>query len=740
MKSTSGPLLELADLTTGADGQVASARYGDIYASRAGALGQARTVYLAGCGLLDTPARWAGCEQFTILETGFGLGVNFLATWAAWRADPQRCGRLDYVSLELHPVRAADLLRHAPPELQPLAAELAAKWPPPVRGLHRIVLDEGVACSPVSAGQSQAVGFALPALAREPSPQPSPGGRGGRSALLRTGSEGRKGHRLHSAAPSSPPPLAGGGREGEMPALGRPGGGGVHLLLAFGDAATLAPRLKLAADALYLDGFAPARNPAMWTPELLRSLARLSKPGARAASYTVAHAVQKALSEAGFEVELQPGFSGKRQRLQATFNPIWKRTRHTLPTPWPTTLPRQAVVIGAGLTGAACAHALAQSGWTVEVIETGAQSAGGGSAMPAGLAHLQPSADDNLLSRLTRAGMAELRRALPPDADSLAQFGPATLTPADAADARRMQHWRRSVRLPAEMAQWTEDGWQVDSAVLANQALCTAWLTSPRITLRCHTRAARLHHDGGAWHVLDAAGKTLARAPLVLLASALQTPQLLADSGLIPNADWLPLRPLRGQAQALPARLWPALQACKQPWMGSSYVLRLPRAAVRLLQEPGEEDWLLIGATFESEDQPLTPEQAWAHNRAGLSALASSPPPPEHTAALRHFVGVRAASADRLPYCGLLADMAPLLADPQRAAGKQLHELPRLSGLAVCAGLGSRGLTLAPLLAETLLAQIEGTPLPIETDLADAIDPARVALRRLRHSLRPSQP
>jgi tRNA 5-methylaminomethyl-2-thiouridine biosynthesis bifunctional protein len=48
--------------------------------------------------------------------------------------------------------------------------------------------------------------------------------------------------------------------------------------------------------------------------------------------------------------------------------------------------------------------------------------------------------------------------------------------------------------------------------------------------------------------------------------------------------------------------------------------------------------------------------------------------------------------------------------------------------------MGSRGLTLAPLLAETLLAQIEGTPLPLETDLADSIDPARMALRRLRHA------
>ncbi len=664
MKPTApGPLLAEADLSVDPLGHPASALYGDIYASRAGALGQARAVYLGGCGLLDSPARWAGCAQFTVLETGFGLGVNFLATWAAWRADPQRPARLHYVSLELHPVRPADLLHHTPPELQALAAELAAQWPLPVRGLHPIALD----------------------------------------------------------------------------------GGRVQLLLALGDATELAPKLRLAADALYLDGFAPARNPQMWAPALLRALARLLKPGAAAASYTVAHAVQNGLRDAGFSVTLQPGWGGKRQRLQARFEPLWKRTRHTLPAPWPATQPRHAVIVGAGLAGAACAHALAQRGWTVEVLDAAPRVASGGSAMPAGLAHLQPSADDNLLARLTRAGMAALRRALPPERDELAHFTPALLTPADALDAQRMRDWRDRVHLPPALAQHIEQGWLVDSAVLANAALCAAWLDSPHISLRCHTAAARLQHDGTAWTVFGPDKQPLARAPQIILANALQTPDLLAASGLLPGPDWLPLHPLRGQAQALPARFWPALQQLPQPWMGSGYVLRLPTAAARRLQAEAEAndtntktdtDWLLIGATFETEARPLTPEQAWTHNRASLAALTTEPPLPEHAAALRHFVGTRAASADRLPYCGSLPDLTPLLADPQRAAGKQLHELPRLPGLAVCAGLGSRGLTLAALLADTLAAALEGTPLPIETDLADALDPARVALRRLRHGVR----
>src|SRR4051812_32428877 len=59
--------------------------FDDVYHARGGALGQARHVFLAGNGL---PQRWAGRAHFVILETGFGLGHNFLATWAAWRDDP----------------------------------------------------------------------------------------------------------------------------------------------------------------------------------------------------------------------------------------------------------------------------------------------------------------------------------------------------------------------------------------------------------------------------------------------------------------------------------------------------------------------------------------------------------------------------------------------------------------------------------------------------------------------------
>ena len=67
-----------------------SAAYGDVYHSAGGGPAQARHVFLAGNGL---PERWAHRERFVILETGFGMGLNFLITWRAWKDDPARCRR-----------------------------------------------------------------------------------------------------------------------------------------------------------------------------------------------------------------------------------------------------------------------------------------------------------------------------------------------------------------------------------------------------------------------------------------------------------------------------------------------------------------------------------------------------------------------------------------------------------------------------------------------------------------------
>jgi tRNA 5-methylaminomethyl-2-thiouridine biosynthesis bifunctional protein len=84
-----------------------------------------------------------GAPRWAVLETGFGLGLNFLATWQAWRSDPRRPACLFYSAVEAWVCKAGDLVRSAAPfaELAPLAAELAAQWHGLLPGVHRLSLD-----------------------------------------------------------------------------------------------------------------------------------------------------------------------------------------------------------------------------------------------------------------------------------------------------------------------------------------------------------------------------------------------------------------------------------------------------------------------------------------------------------------------------------------------------------------------------------------------------------------------
>ncbi|HCK83580.1 MAG TPA: FAD-dependent cmnm(5)s(2)U34 oxidoreductase, partial [Hyphomonadaceae bacterium] len=94
---------------------------------------------------------------------------------------------------------------------------------------------------------------------------------------------------------------------------------GFALTVHVGDAAEILAGLDARFDAWFLDGFAPSRNPAMWSESVFAQVARLSKPGARLATYSVAGAVRRGLETVGFEVEKKPGFGAKRERLEARF-------------------------------------------------------------------------------------------------------------------------------------------------------------------------------------------------------------------------------------------------------------------------------------------------------------------------------------------------------------------------------------------------------------------------------------
>jgi tRNA 5-methylaminomethyl-2-thiouridine biosynthesis bifunctional protein len=124
------------------DGTLYSSRFDDVYASAHGALEQARHVFLAGNEL---PERWRQQKNFTVVETGFGAGRNFLATWQAFRKSAPADGRLHFVSVEKHPFRREDLARiyARHPELAALTQQLYLQWPVLLPGFHRLHFEFG---------------------------------------------------------------------------------------------------------------------------------------------------------------------------------------------------------------------------------------------------------------------------------------------------------------------------------------------------------------------------------------------------------------------------------------------------------------------------------------------------------------------------------------------------------------------------------------------------------------------
>lgn len=619
-----------ARIEHGPDGVPFARDYGDRYHPRTGAAAQAREVFLAGNQL---PARWAGRRDFTILENGFGLGHNFLATWQAWREDPARPDRLHYVGIEAELATADDLTRCLATSPWPeLAAALRQAWPPLLGGWHLLDLD----------------------------------------------------------------------------------GGRVQLTLACGPAQAVAKALDLAADAFYLDGFAPDRNPEMWSPALLQALARRAAPGATAATWTVARAVREGLCSAGFEVERAPGFGEKRETLRARHAPA-PGVRRAAARGGP---PGQAVVIGAGLAGAWAAHALQQQGWAVTVVERHPQPAQEASGNPGGLYHGTVHPDDGPHARFHRAAALLASRVLgswisagmvPGSCQGLLRLASAGQDRAalQALIERHALPPGYVVALDAESAS-ARAGFTLDRAAwyypgggwVAPVALVRHLLRP--VTFRGAAEVSRLQRDGAVWRLFDRDDGLLAQADAVVLANADEVRRLW------PQAAW-PLGRSRGQIS-----LWPQAPADapkpRVPVAGGGYVLAL------------HDGGLLCGATVAAGDEdPALRDADHAYNLERLRQLSgwAGPMP----AAGR--VAWRATTRDRLPLVGAVPAAGS-------AGPTQARQVAREPGLFVLSGLGSRGLTWGPLAGRVLAAWVSGAPMPLPSGLRDAIDPARWLVRAAR--------
>ncbi|MEZ5937779.1 MAG: tRNA (5-methylaminomethyl-2-thiouridine)(34)-methyltransferase MnmD [Hyphomonadaceae bacterium] len=456
-------------------------------------------------------------------------------------------------------------------------------------------------------------------------------------------------------------------------------GDGLRLTLHVDDIARALPETEASVDAWFLDGFAPAKNPDMWSPETMAQLARLSAPGARVGTYSAAGAVRRALADAGFAVSKVPGHGRKRERIEAVTPEDKTAPRGDFAGP------RRVLVIGAGIAGACVARAFLARGCEVDILEAGKTPGWGASGNPLGLVMPRLDAGDTPAARgLLEAYLfaRRLYRTLPDAARA-------------SLDVRHLPRGETEAKRFAKLAAdppLDENLLTFASAEPTELRHLGALAVKPALLLPALIEGARLHaearvaalsaDENGVEAVLD--GGARFRADLAIVCAGWETPWIEGVSA--PDIE-----PRLGQVERIAGA-------------GAPHAIADGGYAVEALGD------LVFGATFEALEN-AAPEVSDAARAENLEVLKRLRPDIDADAqAPVSRAGVRATTQDRLPFAGLADD-------------------PRI---ALLSGLGARGFLWAPLLAEQIASAVCGEPWAMERSVADALDPDRFRKRALR--------
>jgi len=361
------------------------------------------------------------------------------------------------------------------------------------------------------------------------------------------------------------------------------------------------------------------------------------------------------------------------------------------------------------------------------LIEKCATPATEASGIPAGVFHPHVSRDDSVLSRLTRAGFFYSLahwRALESAGHQLAWKNCGVLQMAkDAREEARMAATVRALGFPPGYVDYlarasaekktgrevrTGGWWFPDSGWMRPATLVAAQIAAAKTSgnLNLHTDLAveSLELEKETWRALSSQGKVIASAPVVVLANSHDAARLVPLGA--------PLKRVRGQLTRLPAD---GMRAPAAVIAGAGHLI------------PDRNGGTIVGATYDFDTEDPEPRaEDHAGNLERLERLLPGTATAFDPATLEGAVGFRCVAADRLPLIGAVPSTGA------SRPGAPARDLPRLPGLFGAFAYASRGLTWAALAGEMIASTLEGEPLPVEGDLADAVDPARFTLRRAR--------
>ncbi|MDC8830634.1 bifunctional tRNA (5-methylaminomethyl-2-thiouridine)(34)-methyltransferase MnmD/FAD-dependent 5-carboxymethylaminomethyl-2-thiouridine(34) oxidoreductase MnmC [Alteromonas gilva] len=651
--------------------------FDDVYFSNDSGIDETRHVFIDGN---DITQRWQAWQQphFVIAETGFGTGLNCLITMALFKqfraANPSHpLKRLFIVTTEKYPINASDLQQALAvfPAVGPQVNKLIELYPAPLPGCHRLAFSEWHTTIDLWLGD------------------------------------------IHDLLPQWHCPHNG------------------------------------LVDAWFLDGFAPSKNPDMWSDTLFTQMARLSKPGATFATFTAAGIVKRGLKAAGFSITKRKGFGRKRDMLTGELEtPPARRTN----APWHYRYPTETAtnnehiaIVGAGLAGSSLALALCTRGIKVSLFGHGPGPADGASGNRQGGLYPQLQASLSNPAQIQAHGFLYAKRYY----DALSAAGLAfehdncgvLLLGFNDEVKRRQQKLINNDIWPEELvtAVSAEQASELSGIGLSDGGLfirqggwiCPAQLVAAQLQAARDTGLLTEHYNARVTLAgLDDTAQ-VTRGDTVYLTAGEQRWQanrvVLASGHECAGIDalaHLPLRPVRGQVEALPAQA--PINQLKTVLCHKGYLT------------PDWQGRHALGSTYVKGDTDTTPREAESTENLAIHAKALAHY--DWSSTLTHDNHARAAirlgTADHQPIVGGV--IAPQIITERYEdlyKGKHVNSYPEVSDaqrLLVLTGLGSRGLTTAPLMAEVLASQLSHEPLPMSETLLQALAPERFQLRNLR--------
>ncbi len=523
-------------------------------------------------------------------------------------------------------------------------------------------------------------------------------------------------------------------------------GGRVTLDLWFGDVTSLLPAcdssMNQQVDAWFLDGFAPSKNPDMWTADVFNNMARLSRAGGTLATFTVAGFVRRGLQDAGFDVMKVKGFGEKKHMLSGTMN-------HPLHLPHPAPWYRRPAaekttnigIIGGGVASAVLALALLRRNYTVTLYCADKHLASGASGNRQGAVYPLLNGRNDVLERFFAHAFTFARRQYQTIAAQGVPFDHQWCGVSQLGYDAKSQGKIDQILAgdwPPELATGLSQQELTDACGLAcgnggisyplGGWLCPAQLTTELMALaekqglivHVNQRACGLQwREDQRWQV-DFTDGPAAMHDSIVLANG-------ADITDFTQSAMLPVYAVSGQVSHVPTT--PTLQKLKQVLCYDGY----------MTPENPRNQHHCIGASYHRADKctDYRDDDQQQNRQRLIDCIPSEVWPNEvNVSAGEARNGVRCATRDHLPMVGALADYDATLAEYKKLdiavkRGQPVANAPCHHNLFLLGALGSRGLSSAPLAAEVLAAQIAGEPMPLDSETLAALNPNRMWIRKL---------